>query len=397
MLSWLPMSALHVVGVCFVLASWTAPALGADPASTSPGDVRFFKVAKSSFDAYTRAPTPTQRTWMKAHYWRMLTYSPYFDSRLAWFSDAWVYKDLYAIYTGSAPAHPEWILRDETGKALYIPYGCSGGTCPQYAADIGDPAFRANWIREASAALGKGYRGLFVDDVNMTISRVGDGTGHPVAPVDHRTGRVMTDADWRRYMAEFTEQIRAAFPKSEVVHNALWFVGHDDPATQRELRSADWINLERGVNDAGIKGGGGTYGFDTFLGYIDWLHGESKAVVFDAGASDDKGREYGLATYFAVSTGRDGLGNMPRSAPDDWWPAYDVSLGAPVGSRRPWNGVVRRDFQRGIVLVNAPGSAPQTLQLDGGYRDLGGEKRTSVVLGPAQGAVLTRMSDAPDR
>ena len=31
---------------------------------------------------------------MRAHYWRMLTYAPYFDSRVAWFPDAWVYKDL---------------------------------------------------------------------------------------------------------------------------------------------------------------------------------------------------------------------------------------------------------------------------------------------------------------
>src|SRR5581483_7287853 len=190
------------------------------------GTVRFFKVAKSSFDAYTKAPTPEQQAWMRSHYWRMLVYAPYFDSRLGWFPNAWVYKDLYAIYVGSdlATSHPEWILHDQGGKSLFIPYACSGGTCPQFAADIGDPTFRGHWIAEASAIMTKGYRGLFVDDVNMTISRISDGSGHAVPAVDRRTGRTLGDTEWRGYMATFTEEIRAAFPTAEIVHNNLWFV-----------------------------------------------------------------------------------------------------------------------------------------------------------------------------
>src|SRR5581483_2016885 len=185
-----------------------------------------------------------------------------------------------------------------------------------------------------------------------------------VPAVDRRTGRTLGDTEWRGYMATFTEEIRAAFPTAEIVHNNLWFVGHDDPAVQRELLATDWINLERGVNDSGITGGGGTYGFDTFLGYIDWLHGHGKAIVFDAGVPDDAGREYGLATYFATGAGRDLVGNTPRSTPSDWWPSYDVSLGNALGARRAWNGVIRRDFERGTVLVKPPGSASQTIQLD---------------------------------
>ena len=75
----------------------------------------------------------------------MRAYAPYFDSRLSWSSKAWVYQSAYAIYPGGArrrAQHPEWILRDAAGNKLYIPFGCSGGTCPQYAGDIGNPAFR---------------------------------------------------------------------------------------------------------------------------------------------------------------------------------------------------------------------------------------------------------------
>ena len=110
------------------------------------GTVRFMRIANSAFDRYTKSPDPAQQKWMRAKYWRMLAYSPYFDSRLAWFPAAWAYKDLYAIHVGSplAAEHPEWILRDAAGNRLFIRFACSGGSCPQYAADIGDAGFRAH-------------------------------------------------------------------------------------------------------------------------------------------------------------------------------------------------------------------------------------------------------------
>ena len=367
----------------------TAVAAAAEPPA---GAVRFFKVAKSNFDRYTQHPAPEQQAWMRRRYSRMLTYSPYFDARLDWFPDAWVYKDLYAIYVDSprATEHPEWILRDRDGNRLYIPYGCHDGVCPQFAADIGNPDFRAQWLAEAAGALAHGYRGLFVDDVNMSVSRVGDGRGRAVAPVDPRTGREMTDADWRRAMAEFTEQIRARFPDVEVIHNALWFVGHDDPLVARELLSASIVNLERGVNDDGITGGTGTYGFETFVAHVAWLHARGRSVVFDAGASSERAREYGLAAYLALDAGHDLLGNGTGSTPDDWWPGYDVELGAPAAASYRWRDVLRRDFARGIVLVNPPGAPSRTLSLGEGYVDLGGRTHTDLPLGPAEGRVLLK-------
>ena len=80
--------------------------------------------------------------------WRMTVWSPYFDEKTAWFANGWVYDDAYAIYTEQklVSEHPEWILKDAQGNKLYIPYGCSAGSCPQYAADISNPAYRHYWI-----------------------------------------------------------------------------------------------------------------------------------------------------------------------------------------------------------------------------------------------------------
>lgn len=373
-------------------------------AQSEAGAVRFAKAAEASFDAFTKSPTVEQQAWMRAHYTRMRAYAPYFDSRLSWFPDAWAYQDAYAIYRGQALAteHPEWILKDAQGNRLYIPFGCSGGVCPQYAADFGNPAFRAWWIDQAAQTMAKGYRGLFVDDVNMEW-RVGNGSGQFVAPRDPRTGTTMTEANWRRYMAEFTEQIRLALPGKEIVHNAIWYAGcgqtaescWSDPNIRRELLAADVIELERGVNDGGITGAGGRFGYDTFMARVDWLHSQGKGVIYDSGASTQPAREYGLASYFLTSTGGDYLGNDPGGTPTDWWNGYDVKLGAPQNSRYTWNDLLRRDFQNGYVLVNKPGHARQSVELPAGATGPGGAARSVVELGGGEGAVVVTSAFAP--
>ena len=362
------------------------------PAQAAPeGRVSFMRGAETAFDRFTLGPGPAERRWMREHYWRMRTYAPYFDSRLGWSPRAWTYKDAYAIHPGSrqASAAARFVLRDASGRRLFIPWGCSGGRCPQWAGDIGDPAFRAAWIAEARAQLAAGYAGLYVDDVNMLL-QVSDGRGRPVAPIDPRTDRPMRLEDWRRYMAVFMEQIRAALPDAEIVHNVIWFAGDDDPLVARQLRAADYTALERGVNDPGITGGGGQFGFRTFLDYVDRRHADGGAVVHDARPVTPRERVYGLAAYLLTSNGRDGIGSDAGGTPADWWRGYDLDLGEANGPRRLVDGVWRRDFDRGAVLVNEPQARTRTVRPGPGLRRLDGSRATTVRLGPAGGAILLR-------
>jgi hypothetical protein len=272
---------------------------------------------------------------------------------------------------------------------LYICWDCANGTCPQYAGDIGAPAFRTHWIAAAGETLARGYLGLYVDDVNMTISRVCDGRGRPRPPVDPRTGAEMTDAAWRGYMADFTVAIADAFPEAEIVHNVLWFAD-DGPEVARQLASADVVALERGVNDAGLQAGAGRWGLESFLAFVDRVHALGRPVLFDTVAATPAMREYGLAGYLLISAGSDALRNRHGGNPDDWWSGYDVSLGPPRGARYAWQGVLRRDFEHGIVLLNGPGGAVRTLELPKPHEDLAGTRRTSVTLAATEGAVLRR-------
>ena len=362
-------------------------ALAPATAAADAGKVNFAKPAESSFDVFTKAPTATLAGWMRDRYWRMRAYAPYFDSRLSWFPNGWAYHNAYAIYRGKESGLEQYILKDANGNRLYIPFACSAGSCTQYAADIGDPGWRARFIAIAKERAASGYKGIFVDDVNLAF-KVGDGHGNFVAPIDRRTGTTMTLAAWQRYFAEFMEQLRAALPAGfEIVHNQVYFhAGLSNAYVRRAIEAATHIEIERGVIDTGIVGGTGTYGYETVLAWAEHIHSRGKGVVWDAQST--WGREYQLATYFLLSNGLDGLAHPDGSDPNNWWSGYDVDLGRPLGARYSSDGVFRRDFQHGTVLVNQPGQTTRTITLDSPHRTLAGTTTSSVTLAARDGAVL---------
>ncbi|MDH3511663.1 MAG: putative glycoside hydrolase family 15 protein [Gammaproteobacteria bacterium] len=323
------------------------------------GQVLFFVDAKSDFDAWTQNPSDSQKQFMSEHYYRMQTYSPYFDNRLEWYPNAWAYKDAMAIKPAWSvySEHPDWVLRDSNGNQLYVRWGCSNGTCPQYAADIGNPDFRNWWINGAARLVNQlGYAGIWVDDVNLDW-RISNGQGQIVIPVDPRTGKLMTLADWRRYFAEFMEELRAALPDAEIAHNTIWYADYDG-FVERQWRAADYINFERGISDGGITQGTGKYGFETFLNAVKKAHSLGRHIILDD--DDDAGtkeRDYELGFYFLINDGGDLIGadgDRSRMNPDSFWDGYNTNLGAPVGDWYKSGGLFKRDFTCGAVVVNQP-------------------------------------------
>ena len=362
------------------------------------GRVRFYNMADSDFDAYSGDPAPADAEWMRSHYARMQTYSPYFDSRLSWYPDAWVYQDSYAIRPDWPVfrEHPEWVLRDARGRLLYIDWGCSGGSCPQYAADVGNPAFRAWWIARARDLVRIGYRGIFVDDVNLDW-RFSNGVGTADA-VDPRTGRAMTLEGWRGYFALFMEELRAALPAAEIAHNSIWYAGSpDDPLIRRQVDAADFINLERGASDPGLVGGGGRWGFETFLAFIDEVHRRGRAVVLMDFGTTLVQREYGLAAWFLISSGRDLMSSdqLAWTAPGHWWRGYALDLGRALGNRYAWKNLLRRDFECGIVLLNQPQAAGRRVDLGRTYLRMDGSAVRELSLPAATAAILQTCTVSP--
>src|SRR5271165_5484345 len=373
------------------LALTCAPASGA--AADSAGTVHFVRSADTAFNQYTSDPSPEAQEWLRTHLWRMTVWSPYFDQKTAWFPDGWVYDDAYAIYTEEklASEHPEWILRDASGNKLYIPYGCSGQSCPQYAADISDPAYRHYWIENLKAEVSHGYRGVFIDDVNMNM-QVGNGSEQHVAPIDPQTGEPMSEEAWRHYMAEFMAEVRSALPGVEIVHNAIWFAdehaGTSDPDIRSEISCADIINLERGANDSGLTGGNGPWSLNALFAYVDEVHALGRGVVMDGSASEPQGLEYNLAAYFLISDGSDAVSGSGQT-PQSWWSGWSTDLGEADGPRYESEGLLRRDFSGGMVLLNPPGEPTRTVTLADPMQDEEGRTVTSVTLAASSAAVLS--------
>jgi hypothetical protein len=321
--------------------------------------------ATSSFDRYVADPTPGQVAWMRSHYAQMRGYPPFFDQALDWAPGADFYQDLYALYP-SLPEdkklitdHPDWILRDAHGKPLYIPWACAGGTCPALAADPGNAAFRAEWVRRASAKLAQGYEGVFIDNVVLEMN-VGDGSGSQVRPIDPRTRAPMTDEAWGRYMAEFLEGIRAALPNARITHNVRWWLSRSNPYVRRAASAADVIELERGFNDGGLTGGGGTFGFSTLLRYVDWQHRLGNDVVVEPYLSNERQARYETASYFLTHREGDAIAADFHANPPvgegagKWWRGWNADLGRPRGQRHLRKGMWRRKFSRARVVVNPP-------------------------------------------
>jgi hypothetical protein len=359
------------------------------PAGNATGQVRLIKDADSSFDLQD---TQANSAWINENFSRMLTYSSWFDKNLGWYTRAMAYDDAYAIYPGSALAkeHPGWIATDALGAKLYIPWGCSGGSCPQYAADISNAAYRAHWISELKSTLAQGYAGVFVDDVD-TWANTSNGIGTLLAPIDHNTGLPMTDAVWRSYLAKFMEELRSALPGYEIMQNQVWYKGGGphNVYVASMLRNADWTMIEHGVTDGGITGGTGEFSLYHLLSYVNEVHALGTAVDIGGDANNIPSMEYTLAGYFLVNDGKDLVQVSDSQGVSNLWPGWKVSLGEAQESwTRAANGLFDRDFSRGVVYLNEPGASTKTITLPAPMLNSSGETVTSVTLGPKTAAVL---------
>jgi hypothetical protein len=178
-----------------------------------------------------------------------------------------------------------------------------------------------------------------------------------------------------------------------------------------------------GVYDQMIPGGvlegylGDTWSFETWGGFdvmmaayaktMDALAPPKLGIVGDDQATTDyRGMRYGLAAtlmddgYYYHSAG----GSYSYQLA--WYDEFDSSLGHPSataqGARQtgPWKqGVWRRDFDDGIVLVNPKGNGAQTVSLGGTFTKLKGTQDpsvndgstvTSVTLTDRDGIILKR-------
>jgi hypothetical protein len=376
----------------------TAP----NPDGANEGRMKLLLRAQSGFDRWTGSSNPSTWATLNADYDAMIAYSPFFDASVPRFAnEEFVYTDLYGLHANlagdtTAADHPDWLLRTANGAAVYLPWGCGVPTgCPQYAADVGNPGFQAAFVERIGRLLSKGYTGVVIDDVNL-IRRFGDINGNDINPINPRTGNPMQVSEWRVAVVALLERVRTTYPNARIMHNSIWFA--DTPTlnnvnVDRQIRAADVVMLERGANDAGLTGGTGSYSYSKFIAFIDRVHRlGADVLLLDQVATTDAQQMFNLATGLLVNNGNDFVStqNIKWITPGSVWAGFDTDLGDALGAHTQQNGIWRRDFTDGIVVLNGPGTATQTVQLGGTFLTSGGQAVTSIVLGPRQAAILRR-------
>lgn len=391
---------------CFFVASITARAACVSDTPYA-GCIHFAMRTDSSFyDNYTHFPSQQTKDFMLSHFWRTQVSYGFFESNLSWYPNAWTYLNSYGITYGDSivSQHPEYVLHDASGNPLYVGYACSGsstalGHCSRYAGNIANEGWRQYTIAQHLAILQRGYKGVWLDDVNLDLDSVlanNNTSGTQVTPIDTNTGSGMSQAAWLGYWATFLGEYNSAIAGAgyEIQENSVWFEGGRPAGASTNQQavitaSNKWVNIERGVTDSGLGGGTGDWSLNAVLAYIDQVHAKGRYIDIQNFNFNQNGgnNDYVPACYFLISSGLDAMGN-DAIIPSNWPANYDVDMGTALGARYTWNGLLRRDWSNGIVLVNPPGGAQQTYSLGGTYKDVQGNTVTSVNLASTSGAIL---------
>ncbi|MBJ7521616.1 MAG: IPT/TIG domain-containing protein [Solirubrobacteraceae bacterium] len=365
--------------------------------SGNPGKVRFVKRMDSGFDPFIA--TNANSAWINQKFWRMEVFDPHFVNvgAVSWYTKGWAYFNSHGFWPDDT-SRLQWGLKSPSGELAYINWGCEDGACDRRAGDITNPDFRKNYVDELKLLMTRGYIGAWIDDVNMNLDLT-NRAGAPIQVYSPSLGRVMTSEDWRKAMATFMEEIRAAIPNKEILHNSPWGAGRDwtsganyanwFPEIDRQIKAADYINREGGfASDGGLRGGNAEWSIRAVHRYADKVHANGAGIIIDDFVPSAVGREYTLANYLLVSNGRDGVGEMSQT-PQNWWSGWETDLGQASGPRYEWQGLIRRDFAGGMALVREPESSTTgAIPLPAPMKKLDGTTVSTVTLSASQGIVL---------
>jgi len=132
--------------------------------------------------------------------------------------------------------------------------------------------------------------------------------------------------------------------------------------------------------------------WNTQVAAAKYATGQGKAyMAFTQGAATDvQAARYGYASLLLASQGNASFALTPDHATETWFPEYDYDLGRPLAAEtRDANGVHRRQFERGLVLVN-PTASTQSAAFDGNYSGSGLSAATAATMPPNTGLVLRR-------
>jgi hypothetical protein len=305
---------------------------------------------------------------------------------------AYIINNQWANDYGTVNQHEDWFAHQtyagEPQSASDLASGRVGNSTGWYQADIANPAWQQYTINQVLQNIAAtGGNGWFADSFTFGIGGAGyDGT----IPTRYQGTNAATPSawpagvDWTTQLGNWAQAIENGFSQYNAANgtNYKFIPNLDARVTSWE---PNWYDSANGVP---FIDGGFLEGFGEWTDTYDWtlsmnrglnLSDNGKIVIMQpypsaapGTAAGDQQVDFFVGTYLLLKGDQTYL-NVLYGGGAQYFPQYQINLGAPTSplpsdvSAYLWNGVYRRDFQNGFVLVN-PGSTTYTLDLGGTYR-----------------------------
>jgi hypothetical protein len=347
----------------------------------------------------TRALRAINPSFVVLHYhlamWQSAPATSFITDGLTWSND-------YPTVT----THESWFWH--TAGGARVPSSADG----KLLMNVSDPDFAAYWAQSIAGQVAAGeYDGVFLDSASPALLQGECGAADPrLAGTAVRTqafselGGLTWIAAWERWIGALDAELASA--NAPLIPNTSAFVTTWDDTDY--TRTAG-IFVE-GFGDPGFSATDWKASTDQIL----TIANAGKIVILQnylASTGDLARRLYYLANYLLVKGSRTYLFYFADTTLE-WYPEWQLDLGA--ASNQPtsvdalaWQGIYRRDFAKGVVLLN-PGPAQASVPLETQMRrvdpqgggavpsdgstpgTLATTAVTSVTLGAASGLVLLR-------
>jgi Hypothetical glycosyl hydrolase family 15 len=286
------------------------------------------------------------------------------------------------VSTQDADAHPEWYLLDTSGARIAF-----NGYPWIWAADVGSASYQHKWAEDVLGQVrAEGWDGVFIDDVSPTISPHYDPA---------RVAKYPTDAQYAAAMQSALGSVGPLLRNAGKVAIAN-FGGHwsEFPAV-----SAGWLQFLDGAMDEHFTKAGGAPG----TGFVEgnaWRSeleqvrvAESQGKVFlgvaQSSGHDAEAARYGWATTLLAANGHSYFAMQGDYTNEAWYADYDLPIGEPAAAEVEADGIHRRAFTCGLVLVN-PTQQARAVGFGGSYTGSGLASATAATMQPHTGLILVR-------
>lgn len=296
-------------------------------------------------------------------------------------------------------AYPDsWYARDANGsKVRSVGFR-------NWLMNVTEPGWIDDRARTCERHLAAGLDGCMLDLLGTAPLLPGYATG---IPIDARTHEAWRAKDWLAATSDIARTVQRLVRPAIVIGNGL---GSGPRFFDADAKSSVLLDgIRGGIAEGWLRSP--RQEIDAYPTFATWLldiemlssagrDGKTVLVVTKAwahGTRDQKDRlhEYALASFLL---GMEGdayfhFSYSPRSDPIYPHPWWDPDIGRAIESYGIVDGIYRRRFTRGLVLVN-PSDETRTLKLDEDFEDLRGTAIRSATLPPRSGLVLLHASSA---